>query len=243
MLIKGLCCACCYKNKSLEKFKKKPADQLNPQNSNRKDGANYNSMNNDGKDGKKYQSSGQAQPSMLNFDITGDVTADNITDNEAGKQGTVTPIKKNPTVHKQTQKLQNSTPQRNNRAVFTDQNLQETTVRDKISLTQGKDDNDKFKKVNPQIVEDHVRTSSNLTHPQGSKANTLGGKPIQEEAESLHSYQFSGSAFKAPSDAAAENQQAQQNIKNGGQNAAGEAGSQNEEEWMYEDTIQEEFDD
>ena len=39
---------------------------------------------------------------MLNFDITGDVTADNITDNEAGKQGTVTPIKKNPTVHKQT---------------------------------------------------------------------------------------------------------------------------------------------
>ena len=86
-------------------------------------------------------------------------------------------------------------------------------------------------------LEDHTRKVSHLTHPHG--------QAIEEVKEdSLHTYQFSGSQFGSPSDAA------NNNVKpSGGEDQAAQGSNDAQDqgegqgEWMYEDTEPENFDD
>ena len=116
LIMKGQCCACCYKKfKGLQKYQKQPGspDKLSAQNSLPQSSekktveANYESMNKN-KNGKKNEFEANGTPSILNFDITGDVTRD-ITDIEANVTAAHTPHKRPATVNKPMHQARNST--------------------------------------------------------------------------------------------------------------------------------------
>ena len=144
---------------------------------------------NKNKSGKKNEFEGPGTTSVLNFDITGDVTRE-FTDIEALGTAAQTPardiqVPKNSTlaiVHR------NSTSSN-----FVDP-MTQASNREKIILTEDKDAVTNRKKE----LDDHVRKVSHLTHPQGSAIEEV-------KEDSLHSYQFSGSQFRSPSDAAENN--------------------------------------
>ena len=114
--------------------------------------------------------------------------------------------------------------------------MTQASNRDKVILTQGKDEEAHRKKD----LEDHTRKVSHLTHPHG--------QAIEEVKEdSLHTYQFSGSQFGSPSDGADNNKDAKPAGANN-QAAQGLTGSQGgggedegQGEWMYEDTVPEDY--
>ena len=105
--------------------------------------------------------------------------------------------------------------------------------------------------MTPRVLEDHVRQVSNLTSPQGVKLVVNDVMAHKEEAKvSLASSAFAGSQFQAPSDAENIIRQTTGMGKKHEMSAAKKAGGEDQDVdrgdddiWMYEDTIQEDFDD
>ena len=69
-----------------------------------------------------------------------------------------------------------------------------------------------------------------MTHPHGNAIEEV-------KEDSLHSYQFSGSQFGSPSDAAENNAKPDQAAQGGGKDQQ----ENGQGEWMYEDTIPEDY--
>lgn len=205
LIMRGLCCKCCYSNfKGLQKYEKQPdgspdkasngqsSASLPQQSSSKKGDANYASMNKN-KNGKKNEFEGANNVSVLNFDITGDVTRE-LTDVEGVQQtqANQAPYNRNlPQTAANKQSGRNLREHRNSTASNFIDPMTQASNREKIYLTQGQDD-----ELNRKAdLEDHTRKASNLTYPQGQALEEV-------KEDSLHSYQFSGSQFGAPSDAA-----------------------------------------
>ena len=172
---------------------------------------------------------------MLNFDMTGDATRE-VTDIEAAgvRTSTATPIKPNNNARNIPIKS------RNNEMMFVDTNNAETGIRDQTVLTTGQRELIKSRKTTPGELADHVRNGSSLTQPPQTPEVKGAGK--DDDDKSLQSFDFSGSQFRPPSDAEnqkiANHEDVKINVHGYSKNDA--TGG---DDWMYEDTEQEEFDD
>ena len=132
-----------------------------------------------------------AQPSMLNFDITGDVTRE-VTDIEAARTSTVTPVKPN---------NNKNIPIRSRNSdamMFADPNNAETGTRVHV-MTAGMQEIKNYKKATPGILEDHHRNASSMTQPP--QTPPADSPIVVDKQESLQSFDFEGSQFRPPSDA------------------------------------------
>ena len=108
---------------------------------------------NKNKNGKKNEFEANGTPSILNFDITGDVTRD-ITDIEANVTAAHTPHKRPATVNKPMHQARNSTASN-----FMDP-MTQASNREKVIFTQQEDE------LNRKAdLEEHFKKVSTNTHP------------------------------------------------------------------------------
>ena len=101
----------------------------------------------------------------------------------------------------------------------------------------------------PRVLEDHVRHVSSL--PGSPTPDSAPGPNKEEVKNSVTSSQFVGSQYRAPSDAEniirqttgmGKKHEISEVKKAGGEDQDVDRGDNDDEIWMYEDTVQEEFD-
>ena len=129
---------------------------------------------NKNKSGKKNEFEGPGTTSVLNFDITGDVTRE-FTDIEALGTAAQTPQRDIQVPKNSAQNL--AVVHRNSTSSNFVDPMTQASNREKIILTQ-----DNEKEANrKKDLDDHVRKVSHLTHPQGNAIEEV-------KEDSLHSY-------------------------------------------------------